>query len=124
MLETLQNWVAWLGTFARSYPAIAAIFISISLSWAPSAVWDQWFTPDGMAPKQVKRISLSITFIVAAVVSSVCWRAFVPADGKALVYVVSLAASFIAPFAHMVLASVLTRYVPWINLDSTLKKAV
>jgi hypothetical protein len=123
MLETLQTWIAAAGTFFGQYPAVSSIFIAISLSWAPGLVWDNWFAPESWTARHIKQYSLTMTFIVAAVVGSVCWRALVPTDGKAMVYVVSGASAFIAPFAHMVLGSVLDKYVPWCNLDGKLKKA-
>lgn len=122
MLETLQHWIDACGLFFHQYPAISSILIAISLSWAPGMIWDNWFAPESWTSRHVKQYSLTMTFIVAAVVGSVCWRTFVPGDGKAFVYVISGAAAFSAPLAHMVLGSVLDKYVPWINLDARFKK--
>lgn len=119
----MKDWIDYALKLAEAYPSVSSIVVAMSLSWAPGVIWDQWFAPQNWPARKVKQYSLTLTFIMAAVVGSVCWRSLVPTDGRAMVYVVSGASAFIAPFAHMLLGSVLDHYVPWINLDGKLKKA-
>ena len=123
MLDTINTWLAFAGKFFSDWPAVSSILIAVFMSWAPGVVWDNWFSPDDWKPRRVKQVSLGITMVIAATVSVACWHEFSPEDGLGLIAVISLASAFSAPLFHLLIGHALDKWVPWINLDATLKKA-
>lgn len=102
-----------------AYPDAMSVLIGCALSWMPGLVLETWFLPEEWPARKMKQVTLSVTIVIAFVVSTVLWHSLDVADSKTVVGIISFAAALGAPFVHMFAAAVLTHFFPY--LDSVFK---
>jgi len=99
----------------KDYPDAFALAVGCLLSWPPGLVLETWFLPEAWPARKVKQVTLSVTMLIAFIVSAAIWHSVDRTDSEGLVGLVSFVAALGAPFVHVAAATVLTHFFPYLD---------
>lgn len=114
-MEIAEKIIEWLLAMGVGWPDVTSVSVGTVSAWSIALILEFMLSGNGYNELKVRKAVVASTVICAWFCSALLWSMWDPIDPLRTVVIVTGVLAPISPISYVVVAKLLSKYVPWIN---------